>query len=229
MKYQNMTRFLLLASFSFVIGLFSVSKVMAVELAKPQVVIQNAALKLKENLKDESFLNDFSKVNRFVKEVIEPHTDFEKIAKLVVGKYWKLATKDEKAAFQAEFKTLLVRTYSRAFVGFDDWTMQFLPLNMETAVKTAKTKAGDEIKSVMVRTKIIQPGKRPFPISYKMWMVDGEWKTYDIVIEGISLVKNYRKSIGSRIKKSGAGLSEVTEYLAKKNKVALAKKENTEG
>lgn len=201
---------------------------MAIELARPQVAIQKASVKLKENLKDGSFLNDFSKINRFVNEVIEPHTDFDKMAKLVVGKYWKSTAEDERKLFKTEFKTLLVRTYSRAFVDFDEWTMQFLPLNMETAVKTVKTKKGAVIKSVLIRTKILQPGKRPFPISYKMWMVDGVWKTYDIVIEGISLIKNYRKSIGARIKKSKSGLSEVTAYLAKKNKAALAKHEKKE-
>ncbi len=201
---------------------------MAIELAEPQIAIQKASVKLKENLQDESFLNDFSKINHFVNEVIEPHTDFDKMAKLVVGKYWKTTTEDEKKSFKAEFKTLLVRTYSRAFIDFDEWTMQFFPLNMETAVRTVKSKKGVVIKSVLIRTKILQPGKRPFPISYKMWMVNGEWKTYDIIIEGISLIKNYRKSIGTRIKKSATGLSEVTAYLAKKNKAALAKRENKE-
>lgn len=226
MTYRKMTRFLFLASISFVLGLFSVSKVMADELAEPQLAIKTASVKLKQNLKDESFINDFSKINQFVKEVIEPHTDFEKIAKLVVGKYWRSATGEQKKAFVAEFKTLLVRTYSRAFIDFNEWSMEFLPLDMETAVKKAKNKKGDVIKSVMIRTKILQPGKPAFPISYKMWLVDGTWKTYDIVIEGISLVKNYRSSIGTRIKNSKSGLSEVTEFLAGKNKAALAKKQD---
>jgi phospholipid transport system substrate-binding protein len=228
MTPQNIKHFLILFSFTVVFSLASTAKVVAAELVGPQVAIAEASVKLKENLEDEQFLNDFAKINRFVEDVIEPLMDFNKIAKLVVGKYWRKATVDEKNDFEKEFKILLVRTYSRAFIGFDNWTLEFPSLNMDTAVKTVENKKGQVIRSVMVKTNILQAGKRPFSISYKMWMVEGEWKTYDIVIEGISLVKNYRKSIGTRIKKTGSGLTSVTAYLAKKNKAALAKKETKE-
>jgi len=220
MKYQNIKKILLLVSFSVLLGLFSVSKSIAAELVAPQIPIERASIKLKESLKDETFLNDFAKINDFVEEVIAPHTDFHKIAKLVVGKYWKRASDEEQKNFEQEFKVLLVRTYSRAFVDFDNWTMTFLPLDMDKAVKTVKNK-----QAVTVKTQILQPGQRPFSISYRMWRTDENWKIYDIVIEGISLVKNYRTSIGSRIKKSGSSLASVTEFLAKKNRTALAKKE----
>jgi len=224
MKYQNIKKILILASFSVLLGLFSVSKSIAAELSEPQIPIERASIKLKENLKNEGFINDFAKVNVFVEEVIAPYTDFRKIAKLVVGKYWKRASEEEQNNFEKEFKVLLVRTYSRAFVDFDDWTLSFLPLDMDKAVKTVKNK-----QAVTVKTQILQPGKRPFSISYRMWRTDGNWKVYDIVIEGISLVKNYRTSIGSRIKKSGSSLASVTEFLAKKNRTALAKKQDKNG
>ncbi len=221
MKYQNIKKFLLLASFSIILGLVSGSKVMAEGLAAPQVAIEKASIKLKENLQDGAFLNDFSKINHFVDKVITPHMDFNKIAKLVVGKYWRRATKEEQKNFQKEFKTLLVRTYSRAFVGFDDWTLKFPPLDMKTAVKKVRN-----TQAVTVKTNILQPGKRPFSINYRMWVTGGKWKVYDIVIEGISLVKNYRTSIGARLKRPGASLGTVTAYLAEKNKLAFMKTES---
>lgn len=223
MKHQDIKRLFTFFIFVFVFSLLSVSKVVAAELLAPQVAIEKASNILKEKLQDKGFTKDFARINDFVKDVIDPHTDFKKIASLVAGKYWRRATNDERKAFEKEFKTLLVRTYSRAFVGFENWTVRFLPLDMEKSVR----KAG-KAKSIFVRTEILQPDKRPFSINYRMWLVDGKWKVYDIVIEGISLVKNYRTSIGNRIKKAGSSLGKVAEYLAKKNSDALASTDKKE-
>ena len=93
---------------------------------------------------------------------------------------------------------------------------------MENAVKKVKN-----TEAVIVKTEILQPGKQAFSLNYRMWKVDGEWKVYDMMIEGISLVKNYRKSIGTRIKKPGSTLATVTEFLAKKNSDALARESDS--
>jgi len=215
MNYKNMKQFFFLVNFVFLLGMISTAQASA-ELAEPQKAIEKASVKLQKELKDDGFLTDFAKINHFVEEVIEPHMDFNKISKLVVGKHWRRASEEEKKNFEKEFKILLVRTYSRAFIGFDDWSVDFLPLDMNKAVKQVKN-----TKAVTVRTKIIQPGKSPFTINYKMWLVDGKWKTYDVVLEGVSLVKNFRTSISRRMSKPGASLSKVTAYLSKKNITAL--------
>lgn len=217
MTHQYMKQLFLCAAFTFFIGAFSISKAVATDLVAPQIPIEKASGKIKEKLKNKDFAKDFLKVNDYVAEVIAPYTDFDKIARLVVGKHWRTASADEKNKFKQEFKKLLVRTYSRAFFDFDQWTVRFLPLNMESAVKKVKN-----TEAVTVKTEILQPGKSPFSLNYRMWKVNGEWKVYDMMIEGISLVKNYRTSIGTRIKKPGSTLATVTEYLAKKNSDALA-------
>jgi len=217
MTQHYIKRLFLFATFAFVLGGFSLSTAQAAELVAPQLAIEKASNTLKTNLQRKDFTKDFSEINAFVEQVINPHMDFNKISSLVVGKYWRKATAEEKKRFIQEFKTLLIRTYSRAFIDFDEWSIRFLPLNMEKAVKKVKN-----TQAVVVKTEILQPGKRPFSINYRMWMVDGEWKVYDILIEGISLVKNYRTSIGSRVKKPGSSLATVTEYLSKKNTAALA-------
>lgn len=222
MKHQYIKQLFLFASFSFILGLGTISKVAAAELVAPQIPIEKASIRIKQKLEDQVFAKDFNKVKSFVGEVIEPHTDFDKIAKLVVGKYWRQASVDEQNNFKKEFKSLLVRTYSRAFFDFDNWSLRFLPLNMESAVKKVKN-----TEAVIVKTEVIQPGKPAFSINYRMWKVDGQWKAYDFMIEGISLVKNYRTSIGARIKKPGASLTTVTEYLAKKNADAMTRENNS--
>ena len=120
MKAKQFTIFGLLAV---LLGLMPVAKAIAEDLLPPQQAIQMASEKLQEKLQDKSFTKDFAKITQFVNEVIYPHTDFDKISALVLGKIWKTATADERERFKHEFQTLLVRTYSRAFVEFNDWSV----------------------------------------------------------------------------------------------------------
>jgi phospholipid transport system substrate-binding protein len=82
-----------------------------------------------------------------------------------------------------------------------------------------KLKEGD--KKVIVKTQILQPGIQPLAVNYRMVLTKGEWKVYDIMIEGVSLVTNYRTSIKNEVKKLGS-LNAVIDNLAKKNKAALS-------
>jgi phospholipid transport system substrate-binding protein len=114
--------------FAILLGLMAVTDVIAGELMLPQQVIQSVSTQLQERLKDKSFTRNFAQVNQFVNGVINPHTDFDKIAPLVLGKHWKTATSVEQGRFTQEFQTLLIRTYSRAFVEYNDWSIRYLPL-----------------------------------------------------------------------------------------------------
>jgi phospholipid transport system substrate-binding protein len=106
----------------------------------------------------------------------------------------------------------LVRTYSRAFVEFKDWSIRFLPLEMEEGA----TKA-------IVKTEVLQPGLQPVAVHYRMLLSDGEWKAYDILIEGVSLVTNYRTTFSNEVQTKGS-LNAVIDSLAKRNTEALAAK-----
>jgi phospholipid transport system substrate-binding protein len=193
--------------FSFCLGLFSVTS-MAADLAEPQVIIEDASSKLKAHLQDPSFAHDFQQITGFVNQVIYPHVDFDLISAMVLGKMWKEATPAEKDSFKKEFQTLLIRTYSRALFELKDWSVRFLPLNQD---------GGD--KKVMVKTEILQSGLQPISINYAMLNMSGEWKVYDFVIEGVSLVNQYRASFKNDAERSS--LQDVINQLAKKNSDAL--------
>jgi phospholipid transport system substrate-binding protein len=184
----------------------------AADLLPPQLAIQDASSKLQERLKDKSFIQNFEQVTQFVDQTIYPHTDFDKISELVLGKLWNSASTDEKDRFKQEFKTLLIRTYSRAFIEFKDWTVRFLPLDMAN---------GDN--KVMVKTEVLQPGLQPISVNYRMLLTNGNWKAYDISIEGVSLVTNYRTTFTNEVKTKGS-LSAVIDNLAKRNAEALSAK-----
>lgn len=210
MNVKQLTLFSLLTA---ILSFMPISNVFAAELSAPQLAIQQASEKLQARLQDKSFTTDFAKINQFVNDVIRPHTDFDRISALVLGKLWKSATNDERERFKHEFQTLLVRTYSRAFVEFKEWSVRFLPLEME-----------DGANKVVVKTEILQPGIQPIAVNYRMFLgTDGQWKAYDIMIEGVSLVTNYRTTFSNEVQTKGS-LSAVIDSLAKRNVEALAGK-----
>lgn len=184
----------------------------ASDLLPPQQAIQEASDKLQQKLQDKAFSQNFAQVAQFVDQTIYPHTDFDKISELVLGKLWNSASNDEQTRFKREFQTLLVRTYSRAFVEFKDWTVRFLPLEMASGSN-----------KVVVKTEVLQPGLQPISVNYRMLLANGGWKAYDIMIEGVSLVTNYRSTFSNEVKTKGS-LSAVIDGLAKRNAEALAAK-----
>lgn len=215
MNIKGYMHFIQVVIFSLCIGIFSSGEALAADLAEPQTAIEDASNKLKLRMQEPGFTHDFQKITAFVHEVIYPHIDFDLISSLVLGKNWKEATPAEKDGFKKEFQILLIRTYSRAFVEFKDWSVRFLPINME----------GDE-KKVMVKTEILQPGLQPIAVNYRMLNTKGQWKVYDIMIEGVSLVTNYRTSFKNEVERSGS-LQEVINQLAKRNTEALSGKNNS--
>ena len=211
---MNVKQYTVFGIFAVLLGFMSVTEVIAGELLPPQQVIHNVSTQLQERLKDKSFTKNFAQVNQFVNGVIDPHTDFGKIAPLVLGKHWKTATTLERQRFTHEFQTLLVRIYSRAFVEYHDWSIRFIP------VETTNTDT-----KVIVKTEVLQPAQNPIEVNYRMYLSNGEWKVYDIMIDGVSLVINYRSTFDNEIQNKGS-LSAVIDALAKRNVEMLAAKKS---
>jgi phospholipid transport system substrate-binding protein len=210
MRTQTKQSALFILFFVSLLGLISIHQAVAEDLQPPQLIIQSVSTQLQQKLRDKSFTRNFADVTQFVSGVISLHTDFDRIAPLVLGKHWKTATNDEQQRFKQEFKTLLVRTYSRAFVEYNDWTIRFLPLEMP-----------ESANKVIVKTEILQPGRQPVGVHYRMLLSKGDWKVYDILIDGVSLVTNYRSSFSEEIQTKGS-LSAVIDGLVKRNAEALS-------
>ncbi len=148
------------------------------------------------------------KLFALTEEKILPNFNFDKISRLVLGKNWTKATPDQKTAFQSEFKSLLLRTYSTALSKYKNQTIEYAPLRMADGATTAS-----------VKTSIVQPGGQPIAVNYALEkQADATWKVYDIVIEGVSLVTNYRGQFAQEIRQNG--LDSLIKKLANKNKAA---------
>ena len=207
-------QYIVLGLFAILLGLMSLTEVIADELSPPQKVIQGVSSQIQEKMRDKSFTQNFAQVTKYVNGVIDPHADFDKISVLVLGKLWKTASNEEQERFKQEFQILLVRTYSRAFVEFNNWSIRFLPIQMESGAT-----------KIIVKTEVTQPSQQPVEVNYRMLQSKGEWKVYDIMIDGVSLVTNYRSTFSEQIKTKGS-LSAVIDDLAKRNVEALAPKKS---
>ncbi len=144
-----------------------------------------------------------------VDKIVLPHFDFQRMSSWVLGKYWRTATPAQRKQFAQEFRSLLVRTYAAALNDNYDRQIKMLPLR-------AKKNATE----VTIRTEVQQNAGFPIPINYKMYQTaNGDWRVFDVSVDGVSLVTNYRSAFGTVIRREG--LPRLIANLSKRNKQAM--------
>lgn len=173
---------------------FGVSIMANAEEMNPDVLVKNTTQEVTTILKRDnaSMANDTRKLYALIDAKVLPHFDFNKMTMLAIGRYWRQATPVQQQALVKEFRTLLVRTYANALSAFNNQTIEFKPFTMAAGAT-----------DVTVKTQVKQPGAQPIPIDYSMEKTGAGWKVYDVAIDGVSLVLNYRGSFGSEIHKNG--------------------------
>ena len=137
---------------------------------------------------------DRTQLYELVSRVIVEHIAVDKIAKLVLAQHWHNASLDQRIRFTDEFEKILIRTYASAlfdYAGHEE--MSFQPLQL----------TGDE-RTAVVRSDVKLPGVQAFPVNYKFLRLEsGEWKIFDVTIEGISLVTIFQFSYARVIQTEG--------------------------
>jgi phospholipid transport system substrate-binding protein len=132
------------------------------------------------------------KIYGLVQEIVVPNFDFERISQWVLGKYWRRASEAQREAFVREFRTLLVRTYARVLLSYSGEAIEYLPTPLPPGATDAR-----------VRTLVRERGSPPVPIDYSLYLKNGRWLVYDVVVDSVSLVSNYRSSFGRQIQRKG--------------------------
>ncbi len=164
------------------------------EILPPDVLIRSTSHDVLEIINQDKRANvvNSKKLLDFIDARILPHFNFERMTKLAVGRAWRTTTPEQKKELIAEFRTLLVRTYSKAFTLYKD-------VNVDTKAVTVPANA----EEVTVKTLILRPGAPPIPINYEMEKTDTGWKAFDVTVEGISLVVTHRGSFAEKVQQSG--------------------------
>ena len=176
----------------------------------PDVLVRRVTEEVLEIVrKDRDIQNgNTQKAVELVDQKVLPHFDFRHMTALAVGKDWKKASPGQQQQLTAEFKTLLVRTYSNALTSYKNQKIVYKPFRMNP---------GDS--EVLVRTEVIQPGSKPVQIDYSLEKADGGWKVFDVVVAGISLVTNYRDQFAQEVR--SGGIDGLIAAIAAKNKSRL--------
>jgi phospholipid transport system substrate-binding protein len=184
----------MLRTFALLLALAGAPLAHAASDTPPDVLARTTTQEVLEILKKDKALQNgnTARLYQLVEAKILPNFDFNRMTQLALGKHWPRATPQQKQALVTEFRNLLVRTYSSSLTAFTNQTVDFKPL-------VAPAGATD----VTVRTEIRQPGGQPIPIDYAMYKTDFGWKVYDVTIDSVSLVTNYRSSFSSTIRQSG--------------------------
>jgi phospholipid transport system substrate-binding protein len=172
----------------------------------PRDMVIETSQKMIEALKKDKQLikQNPQRVYELVSEIVLPHFDFTTMSKWVLGKNWRTLSPDQQQRFSNEFRTLLVRTYAVSLSEYQDQKLNYLPLQ-------AAAGADD----VTVRTEVLRGGGPAIPINYSMHLTENGWKVYDVVIDGVSLVVNYRTSFATQIRQGG--VDKLIEQLAARN------------
>lgn len=161
----------------------------------PDVMVKDTTKQIIDLLKANraAYEKDHGKLYDMVYQHVLPHFDFKVMSRAVLGRYWRDATDEQRGRFMDEFRNLLVRTYATALLKYTNEEIVYLPFNASAEDKTATVKT--EVK--------LSGGGPPVPIFFSFYQSESGWRVYDLSIDGISLIANYRTTYGSKIKNDG--------------------------
>ena len=161
---------------------------------EPEELIRQTSARLLTEIRanSEQYKQDPTGLYVLVEEVALPHFDFDRMIDLALDEHRHQVTKLQRPQIIREFRVLLVRTYSRALLDYTDQEIIYLP-----------SEISQETGNVTVKTEIEQAGGFPIPLDYSLRQGDQGWKVYDISVDSVSLVLNYRSSFARQIRKHG--------------------------
>ncbi|MEX0734630.1 MAG: ABC transporter substrate-binding protein [Steroidobacteraceae bacterium] len=173
----------------------------------PQELIETAARELLEALDAdrEQARKDPARVRTLVDEILLPHFDTDYSARLVLGKYWRNAKPEERQRFVDAFYQSLLRNYGSALAEFTADRMKVLPFRGDLSSGQAT-----------VRTEVKRSNGTRVPVNYTLRATPEGWKAWDVTIEGISYVRNFRNDVGAEIDQRG--FQALIERLEKENR-----------
>ncbi|MEA2109158.1 MAG: ABC transporter substrate-binding protein [Pseudomonadota bacterium] len=185
----------------------------------PQQQLKSGIDNLIEVLSDESLKGEAGKelLEEKVVQLFKQHFDLSYTSKMCLGRHWRKISAAEKDEFVGLFSDLLKSTY----VGrVDEYSGETVSYNKEI-MQGSKS---------LVKTVVISKGKE-IPVDYKMIDRDGSWLVYDVIIEGVSMVRNYRSQFSSILqkKKFAELLDQIRDKIAQNQAEKDAAKEPQKG
>ncbi len=161
--------------------------------ADAQKILQASVTRILDNLKNPGYSNPSTRqsLNNSIKNEVYAIFDFSEFSQRTVGAHWKSFNASQKQAFNDAFASLLFATYLDSFQGYNGEVISYNGLV-----------SGNQGQRVEVKTTITLKSGQKVPINYRMLPKGGSWRVYDVLIEGVSLVMNYRSQFSDILGKS---------------------------
>ena len=162
--------------------------------AAPDDTLKAAVNQLQELLQKnhDQYQADKNSFYKAVNDAVVPIFDVPYISQLVLARNWRTATPDQRSRFQAAFKDMLIRSYANALLEYySSVKVDWQPVHMDAGATDAT-----------VNSRLLRDGKQPIAIGFSVHLVNDAWRIYDISIENISLVTNFRAQFNSELKKT---------------------------
>lgn len=160
----------------------------------------------------DAYKKDSAGFYKTVDDVLVPHFDVKRIAQIILARNWKTATDDQRTRFQTAFKNMLVHNYADELLdNYDSVKVDYKPARIDDSDAT--------VDSVLNR----QGGKPPVNISFKLHLNGDQWQVYDVIVENVSLVLNFRAQVDAEIKRTS-----LDDVIARMEKGELIKPATTQ-
>ena len=187
--------------------MFSLPLAVAASPEAPDRMIERLSVEILEKIKSDGALQagESKKLNELIDSTVMPHVDFRRMTALAVGRNWRTATPEQQKQLMAEFRTLLIRTYSGALSSVGDQKVRMRPL-----------RANPQDTDVIVRSEVLQPRGEPVQLDYRMMKANDGWKIYDVNVLGVWLVETYRTQFAQEV--SAGGIEGLLRSLSEKNR-----------
>jgi phospholipid transport system substrate-binding protein len=148
---------------------------------------------------------DLKKLSDLVDTTVMPHVNFQRMTALAMGRNWRAATPEQQKQLMAEFRALLIRTYSGAVSGVKDHTVRMKPMRSDAADT-----------EVIVRSEVVAARTDPIQLDYRLEKGNDSWRIYDVNVAGVWLVETYRTQFQQEV--SAKGIDGLIRTLSDKNR-----------
>lgn len=166
----------------------------AAEMTDPAAFVKDRSKAVLSALdgKREQVRQDPEVAQQIVREELLPHIDVEYISKLVLGPHWRRASEEQRIRFKEAFQSFLLNSYAQGLAEFTEDRLRVMPLRGEP-----------NPRRTIVQTEVTRENGQAVPVAYTLHWTDDGWQLFDVIIEGISYVRNYRTDFNSEIEQEG--------------------------
>lgn len=179
-----------------VLGLPAMARAASSTTVPPDQVVRQTAKQIFTAVDNQraALKQDPQKLYGLVSKILLPHFDLNEASRLVLARYWRTASPAQRKAFEGAFYQFLVYSYANGLLKGN---------YSQRNIKVEPWRGHADDTRAMIRTQVLRSGAPPAQVDYAMLRTPQGWKAFDVSVEGVSYVLNYRNQFASEIQQHG--------------------------